>query len=119
MVPDLPGCYSAGVTITAALAEVKEAIELHLEGLLEAGDGLPVLAPLEEHVAQQDYADGIWFVVEVDIAKVMGRLKRVNITIPVRVLQQIDHYVETSSTSRSAFLVEASLAYLNQASSQA
>ncbi len=33
-VPDLPGCFSAGATFDAALAEAVEAIECHLEGLL-------------------------------------------------------------------------------------
>ena len=36
-VPDLPGCISAGATVDEALAMVREAIELHLEGLIEEG----------------------------------------------------------------------------------
>jgi predicted RNase H-like HicB family nuclease len=34
-VPDLPGCISAGDTIDEALNRIKEAIELHLEGMLD------------------------------------------------------------------------------------
>ena len=40
-VPDLPGCFSGGDTIEEALSSVSEAIELHMEGLLEDGDGYP------------------------------------------------------------------------------
>ena len=39
-VPDLPGCVSDGDTRTACEAMIREAIELHLEGLRE--EGLPV-----------------------------------------------------------------------------
>ena len=38
-VPDLPGCFSAGDTFDEALDSVREAIELHLEGLIEEGGG--------------------------------------------------------------------------------
>ena len=39
-VPALPGCVSQGRTQRQALANVKEAIEVYIESLLE--DGLPV-----------------------------------------------------------------------------
>jgi predicted RNase H-like HicB family nuclease len=40
-VPALPGCFSQGETIDAALANVREAIELHIEGLKEEGQEVP------------------------------------------------------------------------------
>ena len=42
-VPDLPGCVSVGETPEDVKAEIREAIEFHLEGMRE--DGLPVPAP--------------------------------------------------------------------------
>lgn len=42
-VPDLPGCVSVGDTLEDAKAEIREAIEFHLEGMRE--DGLPVPKP--------------------------------------------------------------------------
>jgi predicted RNase H-like HicB family nuclease len=42
-VPDLPGCISAGETLEEADHCVREAIELHIEGMLE--DGVPVPEP--------------------------------------------------------------------------
>jgi len=39
-VPDLPGCASVGDTLEEVQAEIREAIEFHLEGTRE--DGLPV-----------------------------------------------------------------------------
>ncbi|BAZ92977.1 HicB family protein [Thiohalobacter sp. COW1] len=41
--PDLPGCVSTGGSPEDAEANMKEAIEFHIEGLKE--DGLPVPKP--------------------------------------------------------------------------
>ena len=42
IVPELPGCFSAGDSFEEALENTREAIELHLEGLREAGEQAPV-----------------------------------------------------------------------------
>ena len=42
-VPDLPGCVSTGATADEAEAEIREAIEFHIEGMRE--DGLPIPEP--------------------------------------------------------------------------
>ncbi len=39
--PDLPGCVAVGKTRRAALASMKEAIALHIEGMLEEGFPIP------------------------------------------------------------------------------
>ena len=40
-VPDLPGVISVGDTREEVMANVREAMTLHLEGLREAGDHIP------------------------------------------------------------------------------
>ncbi len=42
-VPDLPGCVATGSTIEETEREIREAIELHIAGMIE--DGLPVPQP--------------------------------------------------------------------------
>ena len=42
-VPDLPGCVAAGDTVEETEALLREAIELHLEGMIE--DGIPIPQP--------------------------------------------------------------------------
>jgi predicted RNase H-like HicB family nuclease len=42
-VPDLPGCVSVGDTPEEVRAEIREAIEFHLEGMRE--DGFPIPKP--------------------------------------------------------------------------
>lgn len=106
-VPDLPGCFSAGDTFEEALESVKEAIDLHLEGLVEDGDDVPVPRPIAEHRTNPDFVDGIWAVVDVDVSRFDGRTEKVNITVPRRVLVQIDTYAKAHGATRSGFLVEA------------
>jgi predicted RNase H-like HicB family nuclease len=45
-VPDLPGCVATGATQAEVEQRIREAIELHLEGLAE--DGLPVPEPTSQ-----------------------------------------------------------------------
>jgi predicted RNase H-like HicB family nuclease len=45
-VPDLPGCVAVGETRAEALRLIKEAIDLHIEGLRE--EGLPIPPPVSE-----------------------------------------------------------------------
>jgi predicted RNase H-like HicB family nuclease len=41
--PDLPDCIATGPTIEETEREIRDAIELHIEGMIE--DGLPVPQP--------------------------------------------------------------------------
>ena len=40
-VPDLPGCVATGASIQQVEAEIREAIEFHIEGLREDGSLVP------------------------------------------------------------------------------
>lgn len=40
-VPSLPGCYSQGETEEEALENIKEAITLHIEDMIAAGEEVP------------------------------------------------------------------------------
>jgi predicted RNase H-like HicB family nuclease len=42
-VPDLPGCVTTGKTRDEVVANMREAIALHLEGLLEDDESIPTL----------------------------------------------------------------------------
>ena len=54
-VPDLPGCVAVGETREEALQLVREAIELHIDGLKQ--DGFPVPTPSSEGVFVEVGAD--------------------------------------------------------------
>jgi len=44
-VPDLPGCITTGQTVEEIERNIREAIELHLEGLREDGEPIPEPQP--------------------------------------------------------------------------
>jgi predicted RNase H-like HicB family nuclease len=67
IVPDLPGCYSAGSTIDEALVMAREAVELHLESLRDDGLEAPAPSTIEALHRNPDYADAIWAVVSVEL----------------------------------------------------
>ncbi|MEW6488083.1 MAG: type II toxin-antitoxin system HicB family antitoxin [Thermodesulfobacteriota bacterium] len=113
-VPDLPGCFSAGETLDQALALAREAIECHLEGLLLDGDPIAEQRPLEEHQANPDYAEGVWALVDVDLAALGDRAERINITLPQRVLALVDAHAKRHGESRSGFLARAALEELRR-----
>ena len=109
-VTDLPGCFSAGDDMEDALQSVLEAIDLHVETLLEDGITLPERAPISVHQANTDYAKGIWAVVDAPVEKYFGPADKINITVPRLILARIDDYAKKHGLSRSAFLVESARA---------
>ncbi len=114
-VPDLPGCFSAGRTVDEALAMAKEAIELHLEGLIDEGQPVPQPRKIENHQRKPEYRGGTWAVVAIDPAGLRVNAKRVNITVPERVLEAIDRFAEEHGQTRSGLLVEAATEYMGRA----
>lgn len=113
-VPDLPGCFSAGDDLDDAIESAHEAISCHLEGLLMDGESLPEQAPLETHRANKAYKGGIWAVVAVDISKLSSKAKRVNITMPARVLAIVDEAAAREGDTRSGLLARAALSYVER-----
>lgn len=114
VVPDLPGCFSAGDTLEEAIENAEEAILLHLEALVEAGHAPPEPAGMETHRTSPDYAGWIWAVVDVDLSKLARKAKRINITIPEQVLAMIDETAVREGESRSGFLARAALEYIER-----
>jgi predicted RNase H-like HicB family nuclease len=49
-VPDLPGCVSVGDTAEEVTAEIRHAIEFHLEGMREDGQPIPKPSTRAEYV---------------------------------------------------------------------
>ncbi len=111
-VPDLPGCFSAGETVEEAMVEVVEAIELYLEDMLLEGEPIPIPSKINLHKNNPDYADGVWAIVAVDLSRISGESHRVNITMPERVLAQVDTFAAKNGATRSGLLAEAALAYI-------
>ncbi len=111
-VPDLPGCFSGGETLDEVMSAACEAIECHVEGILMDGGPIPERKPMEAHVANPDFAGGIWAVISVDISKLCGKLIRIEVEMPNGVISAIDEAAACKHESRSGFLTRAALHYI-------
>lgn len=111
VVPDLPGCFSAGETFDDALVNAREAIEGHLEVLAEYGDAIPTATEIEQHISNPDYAGWVWATVDVDVSPYLGKSQKINVTLPDLLIQRIDRTVgeKNGYKSRSEFLAQAAL----------
>lgn len=114
IVPDLPGCFSAGDTLDEAVENATVAIDFHLEGLAEDGEEIPVAGSIDTHRNNPDYADGVWILVPVDLSQYLGKAQRINISLPNILVHKIDRFVDTHKEykDRSKFLADAALKVL-------
>jgi predicted RNase H-like HicB family nuclease len=116
--PDFPGCITAGQNIDEAKDMAQDALNLHIQGMLEDGEPLPAPSKLEDIMADPDYADGVAYLV-VSVPEAAPRTVRVNITLPEMTLKQIDVAAKKRGMSRSSFLVHAAQTALQATSSDA
>ena len=110
VVPDLPGCFSAGDTLDGAMENAKEAIELWLEVAIDDGMAIPEPGALSEHQRKREFKGWTWALVTVDLASLSDKAERINITLPSRVLRRIDQAAKEAGESRSGYIARRALA---------
>ena len=115
VVPDLPGCFSAGDTLDEAIANAHEAIALWLETMMDDGGTIPAPSSVAELQTHPEYAGWIWAVAPVDLAKLSDRAERINITLPARVLRRIDAAARAAGESRSGYIARCAVMGKRQA----
>jgi len=111
-IPDLPGCFSAGSTMEEAISMAQEAAECHIEGMLIDSEPIPTPSDIELHRNKPDYRDGIWALIAVDISKLSLKTKRINITMPERLIRTVDQYAKKYGSTRSGLLSQAVTEYM-------
>lgn len=109
VVPDLPGCFSAGETMEEALDHAREAILLHVEGLIDDGQAIPEARPIADHQKKREYKNRVWALVEVDLSQLEDVTERVNITLPRRVLHKLDAAAKAAGETRSGYIAHLAL----------
>lgn len=109
VVPDLPGCFSAGDTLDEAISNTEEAVAAWIDAALDAGEAVPLPSPLDRLRTNPEFAGWIFAVVTVDPAWLDDRTERVNITLPKRVLSRLDAMAEAAGESRSGFIAKLTL----------
>jgi len=65
---------------------IQEAIELYCEG--EDMD-IPAPTPLEKLIANPDYEDGAWMLIDVDVSRLSTKPIRINISLPENLVQAL------------------------------
>src|SRR5271168_3506262 len=90
VVPDLPGCFSAGDTLEEAIAGAEEAGLAWIETALDGGDPIPPPSSLEAIRAKPEFAGWILSLVIIDPAALDDTVERVNVTLPRRILRRLD-----------------------------
>lgn len=110
VVPDLPGCFSAGDTMEEAMVNAEEAIVAWIETALDAEQEIPSPSNIDslrkQHKAWKNWA---WAVVKVDPALLDDTLERVNISLPRRVLRRLDTLARATGETRSGFIARMAL----------
>jgi predicted RNase H-like HicB family nuclease len=114
MVPDLPGCFSAGKTLEQAISNAEEAILTHLEGLIIDGEVIPRPTDIAKYQKQKKYQRACFALVPANLSKLSGKIKRVNLSIPERLLSKFDRTAQSIGETRSGFLVHAALEYIQK-----
>ncbi|MBW6477747.1 MAG: type II toxin-antitoxin system HicB family antitoxin [Chromatiales bacterium] len=109
VVPDLPGCYSAGDTLDEAMDQAREAIELWLETVLEDGGDIPSPLPIEQHRSNSEYTGWLWAIIEIDPTRISRQTMRLNISLPASLVHRIDAYATDHHLTRSGFLAKAAI----------
>ena len=105
VVPDLPGCFSAGDTLEEAMIQAEDAITGWIEAAIDDGQDIPAPSHIEALRAAHPEFDGwLWALVKVDPAMLDDTLERVNISLPRRVLHRLDARARSAGETRSGFI---------------
>ena len=105
IVPDLPGCFSAGDTLEEAMVQAEDAITGWIETALDDGQAIPAPSPVEAlRTAHPEFEGWLWALVKVDPAMLDNTLERVNISLPRRVLHRLDARARSAGETRSGFI---------------
>jgi predicted RNase H-like HicB family nuclease len=99
--PDFPGAITAGRTLEEARRLAAEALEFHIDGLIEDGEAIPEPTSLDTIMADPHNRDAVAILVDLPVKS--ARSLRVNITLPEDILTAIDRVTR----NRSRFLADA------------
>ena len=104
VVPDLPGCFSAGDSLDEAIGNAEEAAAAWIDAMLDAGETVPAPSRLAAIHDDPAYLGWIFGVITVDPALLDDTVERVNITLPRRVLKRLDARARAAGESRSGYI---------------
>ena len=100
--PDFLGCITSGNSFEDAKNMAQEALQLHVDGMIEDGDLMP--SPQSLDVITKKYKTAkLFFMVKV---KFKIKFSRINITIDEKLLKKLDKYLLNQHQTRSSFFAK-------------
>ena len=115
VVPDLPGCFSAGDSLDEALANAPDAIVAWMDEHVERLGAPPMPSTLESLQRDRRWRGWVWAVVDVDLSRLADRSERINITMSRRLLRRVDAYARKVGETRSGLLARGALQVMAEA----
>jgi predicted RNase H-like HicB family nuclease len=110
VVPDLPGCFSAGDTLDETLSNAEEAVVAWIDMMLDHDQPIPQPSSIDSLRSEHpEFVNWIWAVVSVDPARLDDKIERVNITLPRRVLARLDAAARAAGETRSGYIARIAL----------
>jgi len=106
VVPDLPGCFSAGDTLDEAVEAAKEAAAAWIDAALDRGMPVPAPSTLQAARKLRGYKGWAVGLIELEDTYFDDTAERVNITLPRRVLQRLDDMARATGQSRSGLIAQ-------------
>jgi predicted RNase H-like HicB family nuclease len=110
VVPDLPGCFSAGDTLDEAVEAAKEASAAWIDAALDQGMPVPPPSTLESVRQLRGYKGWAVGVIDLEESFFDDTVERVNITLPRRILRRLDDMARTTGQSRSGLIARLTVA---------
>lgn len=104
--PDFPGCVTAGKTLAGAQKLAHEALEAHIEGMIEEGEALPEPSTLDDLAGDPARKDAVVILVNAEVSEKAGRF---NITARKSQMEKTDALARKRGMTRSAYMVVAAL----------
>ena len=109
VVPDLPGCFSAGDTLDEAILNAEEAAAAWIDVALDAGEPVPSPSELEALRGDPRFAGWSFGVVNVAQEIFENDPARVNVSLSRRVLARLDAQAKAAGKTRSGYIAEMTL----------
>lgn len=118
VVPDLPGCTSAGRTMEEAYRNAVEAVQLWVADAEADGESLPAARSLETMRKDPEIAGALGggaAIAMVPVLRDAGRPARANLSLDAGLLETIDEAAKAHGLTRSAFIASAALEKIKRA----
>jgi predicted RNase H-like HicB family nuclease len=69
--PDMWGCAATGLTVEETVSQIKEALQLHIEAIVNDGEDAPKAKGISQHIADGVFKEGEiageYFITEIEV----------------------------------------------------